>query len=930
MMRKRIGVSCLTAAVATLSLAVRARHLPNSAWKIVSTPMLQPFKAPGPAVAPGVTVGAFWNKSQEALLAELQCGIDGLRATDAASRRTRYGPNSDVVARTDSVARALLRRLLEPLSLILLAAGAVSIITGDAIGGSIIVAILSISIGLDTVQEGHAVRAAEVLRRSVAIKAEVKRDGAFVKVEVDQIVPGDVLRVRAGDIIAADALILESTGFTAGEAALTGEPYPVEKHWGVATGNSAGEASNALFRGSVAQTGEAIALVVDTGRNTVFGAAASALAQASAISPFQRDLREFGLVTARLTLALVVIVLATRLLLGRPMLDSLMFAVALAVGLTPELLPMITTVTLSRGAIRLAGRKVIVKRLASIHDLGAMTVLCTDKTGTLTSAEITLARSLDPAGNDDPRAARLGAIAAELGGDRGALDAALTKGNKDAATGWTLSGKHAFDFTRRVGSVLVTRQQSRPEAAPPTLPEAVRQTTLLEAAPPSPITLLIVKGAPEAVLTACTQQRHGIDIVPMTAQQKVEVSDRLLAHAREGLRTVAIASREWSGPTRAVAATDETELIFEGICAFADPPKPSAAAAIAHLAALGVRLKVLSGDDPVVVQRLAGLVGLRTEMVLSGAAINALSDEALAVQVQSVDAYGRLAPDQKSRIVRALQSRGAVVGFLGDGINDAPALNAADIGLSVDGATGVAQAAADIILLDTDLSVVANSVEEGRRTFANILKYVRMGASSNFGNMLSMAVASIVLPFLPMLPIQILLNNMLYDLSEIGVPFDSVRREDVARPQVWDMKRLIRFASVMGPVSSLFDFVTFGVLLYLFHASVAEFQTAWFLESMASQTLVIFAIRTNGRPWRDLPNPWLAASTLSALTAAMALPFTPIGDWFGFVVPPPDMLFAIGLIVIAYLTTTELVKPFAIGRAGRARRLATPKAQQKI
>ncbi len=880
----------------------------------MSTPLSQPSTGPAPAVATEAAVGAFWTKSRETLFAELHCGIGGLRSTDAASRRSSYGPNSDIAARTDSVARALLRRLLEPLSLILLAAGAVSIITGDAIGGSIIVAILAISIGLDTVQEGRAVRAAEVLRQSVALKAEVKRDGQFVEVEVDQIVPGDILRVRAGDIIAADALILESTGFTAGEAALTGEPYPVEKRPGEVSGTSAGDASNALFRGSVAQTGEAIALVVGTGRNTVFGAAASALAQASALSPFQRDLREFGLVTARLTLALVVIVLATRLLLGRPVLDSLMFAVALAVGLTPELLPMITTVTLSRGAIRLAGRKVIVKRLASIHDLGAMTVLCTDKTGTLTSAEITLAKSLDPVGIDDPRAARLGAIAAELGGDRGALDAALMKGSKDAARGWTLAGKHAFDFTRRMGSVLVTGQQIGPDAAAQT-------------------TLLVVKGAPEAVLAACTQQRHGTDIRPMTAQQKVEVSDRVLAHAREGLRTVAIASRTWSEPTRAVAAADETELVFEGICAFADPPKPSAAAAITHLAALGVRLKVLSGDDPVVVQRLAGLVGLRAQKCLSGADINALSDEALAVQVQSVDAYGRLAPDQKSRIVRALQSRGAIVGFLGDGINDAPALNAADIGLSVDGATGVAQAAADIIVLDTDLGVVANGVEEGRRTFANILKYVRMGASSNFGNMLSMAIASIILPFLPMLPIQILLNNLLYDLSEIGIPFDSVRREAVARPQVWDMKRLIRFASVMGPVSSIFDFVTFGVLLYLFHASVAEFQTAWFLESMASQTLVIFVIRTNGRPWQDLPKPWLAASTFIALACAMVVPFTPMGAWFGFIVPPTEMLLAIGVIVIAYLTTTELVKPFAIGRAGRAvrvRALATPVGHRKI
>ncbi|WP_143198754.1 HAD-IC family P-type ATPase, partial [Bradyrhizobium sp. AS23.2] len=361
----------------------------------------------------------FWRTSSEALCAQLGCSLQGLTATEAAERLDRFGPNSDAPPRIEGAARAILRRLLEPLSLILLVAGIISMLTGDGIGGLIIVLILALSIGLDTIQEGQAVRAAEILRRSVALKAEVRRDGAFREVDVDQVVPGDVLRVRSGDIIPADALILESTAFTAGEAALTGEPYPVPKRAGATSDPD--DTSNALFRGAVAQTGEAIALVVRTGRDTVFGAAASALAEAQAPSPFERDLREFGLVIARATLALVLVVLTVRVAFGRPVLDSLLFAVALAVGLTPELLPMITTVTLSRGALRMAGRKVIVKRLAAIHDLGAMTVLCTDKTGTLTSAEITLARSLDAAGKDDVRAAQLGAIAASLGGDRGSL-----------------------------------------------------------------------------------------------------------------------------------------------------------------------------------------------------------------------------------------------------------------------------------------------------------------------------------------------------------------------------------------------------------------------------------------------------------------------------------------------------------------------------
>jgi Mg2+-importing ATPase len=832
----------------------------------------------------------FWRLAPDQLCERLGCGPAGLTAAEAAERLERHGPNSDAPPSIEGAMRAILRRLMEPLSLILLVAGMISMLTGDAIGGLIIVSILTLSIGLDTVQEGHAVRAAEILRRSVALKAEVRRDGTFSEIDVEHVVPGDILRIRAGDIIPADALVLESEAFTSGEAALTGEPYPVPKRAGPAADPD--DTSNALFRGSVAQTGEAIALAVRTGRDTVFGAAASALAETTAPSPFERDLREFGLVVARATLALALIVLTVRVVFGRPALDSLLFAVALAVGLTPELLPMITTVTLSRGALRMAGRKVIVKRLASIHDLGAMTILCTDKTGTLTSAEITLARSLDADGHESARAARLGAIAAALGGDRGALDAALVAGRADSDEGWRLAGRQAFDFSRRIGSVLATG----PEGA-----------------------LLIVKGAPEAVIELCTRQRSHDGVSAMDESARAAALARAHEFASEGLRTVAIASRPWAGATREVETADEADLVFEGFCAFADPPKPTAAAAIADLAASGVRLKILSGDDPVVVKRLACLVGLNCERVLSGSEIAELSDDALAVQVQSADAFGRLAPDQKSRIVKALQASGEVVGFLGDGINDAPALKAADIGLSVEGATGVAQAAADMILLASDLEVVADGVEEGRRTFANILKYVRMGASSNFGNMLSMAIASIALPFLPMLPTQILLNNLLYDLSELGIPFDRVSRQSTARPQVWSMKRLVRFAAIMGPLSSVFDFLTFGALIFLFGASPDEFRTAWFIESMATQILVIFIIRTNLRPWHNWPDPVLSASSLIALLVAMVLPFTPIGAWFGFVAPPPIMMAGIALLVVVYLVCAELLKPYAI-RTPRRRR----------
>lgn len=514
-----------------------------------------------------------------------------------------------------------------------------------------------------------------------------------------------------------------------------------------------------------------------------------------------------------------------------------------------------------------------------------MTILCTDKTGTLTSAEITLAKSLDPAGAADDRAARLGAISAELGGDRGALDTALVAGSAGAAQGRTLLARHAFDFNRRLGSALVEGPDGR---------------------------MLIAKGAPEAVIALCTSLRTAAGVRPMGPGDRTAAQAQVQALAEQGLRSIAIASRPWSGTSTELDASDEVNLIFEGICAFADPPKATSMGAIARLAAAGVRVKILSGDDPVVVKRLAGLVGLHFETVLSGSDIARLSDEALAVQAEAIDAYGRLAPDQKSRLIQALQSRGHIVGFLGDGINDAPALRVADIGLSVDGATGVAQAAADMILLAPDLEVVADGVEQGRRTFANILKYVRMGASSNFGNMLSMAVASLFLPFLPMLPVQILLNNLLYDFSEVGIPFDTVRPEAMARPQVWDMRALMRFAGVMGLLSSAFDMLTFAGLLLVFHAAPEEFRTVWFLESMATQILVIFVIRTSGRPWSNRPHPALTASSLLALAAAIVVPFSPIGAWFGFKAPPLEVICSVGALIVAYLVCAELLKRLAI------------------
>lgn len=831
----------------------------------------------------------FWAQTPAAAAAALGCDLTGLSSSDAAARLTKFGRNADVQPSKAGWPSAVGRRLLEPMSLLLIAAAMVSALTGDIPSSAIILAILVASVSLDAVQEGQAKRAAEALQRSVALKAEVKRDGAFTDVGADLVVPGDVFRVSAGDIIPADALLIEANAFTANEAALTGEPYGVVKRPGVVTAETAAEATNALFRGAVAQTGDAVALAVGTGANTLFGSAAQSLNAPAESSPFQRDLRALGLLVARAAAVLTLGVFAANVVFGRPLIQSLMFSVALAVGLTPELLPMITTVTLSRGAVRMSRKRVIVKRLAAIHDLGAMTVLCTDKTGTLTSAEIVLAGSFGPDGEAGDRPARLAAACASLGGDKGSLDDALVKAEPDPTQGWTRLGRLPFDYQRRTGAVLAQGPQG------PTL---------------------LVKGAPEAVLAACrTKNGAAIDEAGRQA-----ILQRVGDLAAQGLRSVAVATRPWTAPVGDPTAVDLSDLQFEGLCTFADPPKASAPAAVARLAALGVRIVILSGDDPIVVGRLAKIVGMRTQQVVTGADLGALGVDATRVRVRDTDLFARLEPAQKVRVLRALRASGEVVGYMGDGVNDAPGLKAADVALSVDGATGVARAAADMILLDADLAVVADGVEEGRRTFANILKYVRMGSSSNFGNMLSMAAASLFLPFLPMLATQILLNNLLYDVSEVGIPFDSVAAAEIARPQRWDIRDIMRFAGVMGPLSSAFDLITFGVLLLGFHAGQEVFRSAWFVESIATQALVIFVIRTHGRPWRDRASPALTISTLGTLAVALALPYSPLGPWFGFRAPSAGLSAAMAVIVAAYLVCAEIFKPVAIRAAAAATR----------
>ena len=772
----------------------------------------------------------FWCLSKEALFERTQSRATGLTSAEAEERIRRFGPNRVGDQHTVHLAAKIWRRFSEPLVAILLIAAVVAGFTGDLASVAIIMAVVSLSIGLDVVQEHRAEVAADALKRSVAVHADILRDQTIVAAPVDQVVPGDVVALRAGDLVPADGVVLQSRNAHVNEALMTGEPYPAEKRSGPCDAAMPADAFNALFAGTSLVSGEATMLIVATAGATRFGGIAAALAGNEQPSAFERGIHRLGLLIMRLTIFLTLFVLLTHLAFGRPVIESFLFAAALAVGLTPELLPMVMTVSLSRGALRMAKRKVIVKRLASIHDLGAMDVLCTDKTGTLTEAKISLLARIGADGRDCPRVLALAGVNSRFeSGIRSPLDAAIVEQcASESLEGWTKIDEVPFDFERRRVSVLAEKDGER---------------------------ILIIKGAPETVLARATLSDPGDGrALPLDGPSRENVERVQDTQSACGYRLLAVAWKAMPANCTQLEPDDERDLVLAGFCVFVDPPKPSATNAVARLAAAGVRVKVVSGDHEAVVRHLVQAVGLPAQGMLTGTDIATLTDPALIARVEDVDLFARVTPDQKTRIIRALQARGHVVGFIGDGVNDAPAIRAAEVGISVEGATDVARAAADMMLLDPDLGVLAEGVVEGRRTFANILKYVRMGTSSNFGNMLSMALASLVLPFLPLLPVQILLNNLFYDTSEIGIPFDNVDGEDLRRPRAWDLSEILRFTLVMGSVSSAFDLITFTVLLKVFHADPDAFRTAWFVESISTQILVIFVIRTWGWTWSSRPN----------------------------------------------------------------------------
>ncbi|MCP8938151.1 magnesium-translocating P-type ATPase [Alsobacter sp. SYSU M60028] len=861
----------------------------------MSTPPSLSSPPAGPAAA-AATDEPFWRQPAPALLAAAGASLEGLTSAEAERRLTEFGRNVVQEPIRRRLIAKIVRRVAEPLIAILIVAALVSAALGDHASFVIIVAIIAISTTLDVSQEHRAEGVADALKRSVGVQARVRRDGALAGVPVEGVVPGDIVALRAGDLVPADGVVLEARGAHSDEAILTGEAFPVEKRPGVCASVLPADAFNALFGGTAMVAGEATMLVVATGARTRFGGIAAALEASQPPTAFERGLHGLGMLIVRMTTFLLLLVLLANLALGRPAMEAFLFAVALAIGLTPGLLPMVMTVTLSRGALRLARRKVIVKRLSAIHDLGAMDVLCADKTGTLTQARISLVAHVDAVGATSGRVLELATLNSRFeSGIRSPLDdAILESGEAVDLTGWSAVADAPFDFERRRVSVLAAHGGDR---------------------------LLVVKGAPETIIERATRvEQAGGGLAPLDAALRARLDAFQQEQAAQGLRCLGIAWRAMPADQASADAEDETDLTFAGFCVFVDPPKPSAAVAIARLERAGVRIKIISGDTAPVLRHIVEALGLKAHRLITGAEVETLTDVALAGRVAHVDLFARVTPEQKARIVRALRASGHTVGFIGDGINDAPAIKAADAGLSVDGASDVARAAADLILLEHDLGVIADGVIEGRRTYANIMKYVRMGTSSNFGNMISMALASLFLPFLPLTPVQVLLNDLLYDISETGVSFDAVDEQEIARPHDWSMPEVWRFALVMGPLSSVFDIATFLALTFVFDAPVETFRTAWFVESMATQLLVVFLIRTSLPFWTSRPHRVLVVTSLGALAVALGVAMTPLGRLVGFEPLPGAVLACIVGLVALYLACAEALKRVGFGPRHPTRR----------
>ena len=839
----------------------------------------------------------YWNTPAADLLAQTESAPTGLGGAEAAKRLLQYGPNALRARKRTDTFTLLLRQFKSPIILILVFAAILSLVLKDRVDAGIILGIVLVSGLLSFWQERGANDAVEKLLAIVQVKATVLRDGKETDIPIEEVVPGDVVLLNAGDVIPGDCLLLESNDLFADEATLTGETYPVEKQPGVLPAETPlAKRANSLFMGTHVVSGTGTALVVHTAKDTEFGKVSERLRLRAAETEFEHGVRRFGYFLGEVTLVLVIIIFGVNVYLHKPVLDSFLFSMALAVGLTPQLLPAIISINLAHGAKRMAQEKVIVKRLAAIENLGSMNVLCSDKTGTLTEGEVRLHGALDANGVDSDRVLLFAYLNAFYEtGFANPIDVAIKSYKKLDVSAYKKLGEIPYDFLRKRLSILVGDGDARLMVTKGTLNDVLAVCSQVESPPADAVK---TEGA-----TAAPPNARLADITTAGPQ----IQTRYASLSAQGYRVLGVAYRDLpSGQD--MSRDDEKDMIFAGFLVFSDPPKAEIVKTLQSLKALGVAVKMITGDNALVAASVGEQVGLSGSTVATAKDLHALSDEALRARVNSIDIFAEIEPNQKERIILAFRKAGNVVGYMGDGINDASALHAADVGISVNSAADVAKEAADFVLLEKDLAVLCRGVTEGRRTFSNTLKYVFMATSANFGNMFSMAGASLFLSYLPLLPKQVLLTNLMTDFPEMTIASDNVDPEMVAVPRRWDIKFIRRFMLVFGLLSSVFDFATFGVLLLLLHAKPAEFRTGWLIESVASASLVVLVIRTRRPIFRSAPSWKLLAATVVVVAVVIIIPFTPLSGPLGMTRIPAVFFGALAGILVLYALGAEIAK----------------------
>ncbi len=825
---------------------------------------------------------SFWNLSGEEAISELSCSQNGLSEDIAAERQKIYGPNTIKANLNTSAILLFLSQFKSPVTLLLIAAALLSLGLHDVTDSVIILIIVIISSLLSFLQERGAANAVNELLKMVQLHCTVLRDNVKKEIPIDGVVPGDIVFLTAGDIIPGDGLILESQELFIDEAAFTGETYPVEKVVGVVPADSPiAKRTNSVFMGSHVISGKAKVLVVKTGKQTEFGKISSSLQQKAPETDFERGIRRFGYMLMEITLLLVIIIFGINVFLHKPVLDSFLFSLALAVGLTPQLLPAIISVNLSTGAKRMAAKKVIVKRLSSIENFGSMNILCSDKTGTITEGKVKLKDTLDIDGAHSDKILKYAWLNASLQqGFHNPIDDAICSNYQDAASKYVVQAEIPYDFIRKRLTIQVKNEADN---------------------------IAITKGAVNNVLAVCDRAESTDGKIVNIADKKDQILKQYQASSDAGFRTLGVAYKPGTAD-HDFKKDDETGMIFLGFVTLFDPPKPDVKQTIDKLNSLGVKLKLITGDNALVAKSLALQVGIKEPAILTGSQMLKMSNTALVHQAALTDIFAEVEPNQKERIINVLKKAGNVVGFMGDGINDAPALHTADVGISVNTAVDVAKEAADIVLLDNNLDVLYEGIIEGRKTFTNTMKYIFMATSANFGNMFSMAGASLFLPFLPLLPKQILLTNLLTDFPEMAIATDSVDAINIQSPQKWDLGFIRRFMIIFGLLSSIFDYLTFGVLLFIMHANEKTFQTGWFVESVISAILIVLVVRTRLSFLKSLPGKYLSIATILVFVFVLFLPVTPLAVWFGFVKLPLTYYGLMVLIVLAYLFSAEFAK----------------------